>query len=250
MTRITITSKDAERMARSFNDLIGPKGLDRIRRKAVNTVGSSLRKQTRIIGPAVIGTSAAALSVQGKAASPGSDNPRYVLRMARKIPVARLKAKHRKIKRRSGRASLTLTLPGGDKIVFRSIHRDGASFRLLRAGPLPERGLGRHLHQRRAGIHEGRLSRAVPAAPEAPEKTSCKLSRKPSKTTCRRDAGVDPNCRDRRGAGAAAVRNLCFSRRHRHVGAPRMGRRIRPTAANRRAGDSGGVSWWRAVRRY
>ena len=142
MTGITITSKDAERIVRSFSELIGPKGLDRIRRKAVNAVGSSLRKQTRIIGPVVIGTSAAALSVQGKAAAPGSDNPRYALRMARKIPVAKLKASHRKIKRRRGRASLTLTLPGGDKIVFRSIHRDGASFRLLRAGPLPERALG------------------------------------------------------------------------------------------------------------
>ena len=142
MTRITITSKDAERIAKSFNDLIGPKGLDRIRRKAVNTVGSSLRKQTRIIAPVVIGTSALALAVQGRAASSGSDNSRYVLRMARKIPVAKLKAKNRKITRRSGRASLTLTLPGGNKIVFRSIHRDGASFRLLRAGPLPERGIG------------------------------------------------------------------------------------------------------------
>ena len=142
MTGITITSKDAERIARSFKDLIGPRGLDRIRRKAVNAVGSSLRKKTRIIGPVVIGTSAAALSVQGKAAAPGSNNPRYVLRMARKIPVAKLKAKHRKIKRRRGLASLTLTLPGGNKIAFRSIHRDGASFRLLRAGPLPERALG------------------------------------------------------------------------------------------------------------
>ena len=142
MTSIQITSKDAERLAKSFSDLIGPRGLDRIRRKAVNAVGSSLRKQTRIIGPVVIGTSAAALSVQGKAASPGSDNPRYVLRMARKIPAAKLKAKHRKIKRRRGRASLTLTLPGGNKIAFRSIHRDGASFRLLQAGPLPERALG------------------------------------------------------------------------------------------------------------
>ena len=142
MTGITITSKDAERIARSFNHLVGPKGLNAIRRRAVNTVGSSLRKQTRIIAPAIIGTSAAALAVQGKAASPGSDNPRYVLRMARKIPVAKLKASHRKITRRRGRASLKLTLPGGDKIAFSSIHRDGASFRLLRAGPLPERALG------------------------------------------------------------------------------------------------------------
>ena len=156
MTRITISSPDAERIARSFNDLIGPKGLHRIRRKAVNTVGSSLRKQTRIIAPVVIGTSAAALSVQGKAAGPGSDNPRYVLRMARKIPVAKMKAKHRKIKRRRGRASLTLTLPGGNKIVFRSIHRDGASFRLLRAGPLPERALaGVYTNARAAFTRDG-----------------------------------------------------------------------------------------------
>ena len=142
MTGITITSKDAEKLARSFADLVSPKGLDQIRRRAVNTVGSSLRKQTRIIGPALIGTTATALRVQGKAASPGSDNPRYVLRMAGKIPVAKMKASHRKITRRRGRASLTLTLPGGDKIAFRSIHRDGKSFRLLQAGPLPERGLG------------------------------------------------------------------------------------------------------------
>ena len=142
MTRITVTSEGAERLAKSFADLIGPKGLNRIRRKAVNAVGSSVRKQTRSIGPTLIGTTAAALAVQGKAASPGSDNPRYVLRMAGKIPVSRMKASHRKITRRGGRASLKLTLPGGDKIAFRSIHRDGASFKLLRAGPLPERDLG------------------------------------------------------------------------------------------------------------
>ena len=53
-----------------------------------------------------------------------------------------MKADKRKIARRRGRASLTLTLPGGDKIAFRSIHRDGASFRLLRAGPFAERALG------------------------------------------------------------------------------------------------------------
>ena len=57
MTGITITSKDAERIARSFNDLIGPKGLDRIRRKAVNEVGSELRKKTRSLAGVVFGTS-------------------------------------------------------------------------------------------------------------------------------------------------------------------------------------------------
>ena len=63
--------------------------------------------------------------------------------MAARIPVARLKASHRKISRRGGRKQLTLDLPGeAPKIVFRSVHREGARFRLLKAGPLPERGLG------------------------------------------------------------------------------------------------------------
>ena len=196
MTSIQITSKDAERLAKSFSDLIGPRGLDRIRRKAVNAVGSSLRKQTRIIGPVVIGTSAAALSVQGKAAGPGSDNPRYVLRMARKIHVAKLKAKHRKIKRRRGRASLTLTLPGGKKIAFRLIHRDGAIFRLRQAGRFPSAPWAASTQTPR-----GRSPRkAIPSCTsyaEAPKKTLCKPSRKPSKTTWRRDEGDDPNCRNR-----------------------------------------------------
>ena len=150
MTGITITSADAKRIARMFGELISakgrqsvsPKSLTAIQRRAVNKVGSSLRKQTRVIAPPLFGTSAAALQVQGKAARPGADKPRYVLRMARKIPVARMKASHRKITRRRGKASLTLTLPGGDKIVFRSVHRVGRSFKLLQAGPLPERALG------------------------------------------------------------------------------------------------------------
>ena len=142
MTRIEITSKDAERLAKSFTDLIGPKGLLRIRRKAVNEIGSGVRKETRVIGPVVIGTSAAALMVRGTAASPGSDNPKYSLRMAAKIPVEKLKASKRKITRRRGKSSLRLTLPGGDKISFRSIARVDGRFRLLKAGPLAERSLG------------------------------------------------------------------------------------------------------------
>ena len=142
MSRITITSRDAERIARSFNDLIKPTGLNRIRRLAVGKVGSQARKQTRAVLPGIIGTSAAALSIVGKAPAPGSDNPSYKLRFAARIPVARLKAKRRRITRRRGIASLALTLPGGKTVRFKSVHREGARFRLLRAGPLPERTLG------------------------------------------------------------------------------------------------------------
>ena len=95
MATITISSRDAERIAKSFSDLIGPKGLDRIRRKAVNEIGSTVRKETRAIGPAIFNTSAAALSIQGRAAAPGSTDPAYKLYMATRIPVAKLKAKAR-----------------------------------------------------------------------------------------------------------------------------------------------------------
>ena len=142
MTGITITSRDAERIARSFNGLIGPKGLGRIRRKAVNEVGSKIRKETRSLAGIVFGTSAAALSVQGKAASPGSTNPAYRLKIAAKIPIAKLKAKHRKVTRGSGRTALVIDTPSDPPIRFRSIRREGAKFILERAGPLPGRGVG------------------------------------------------------------------------------------------------------------
>ena len=142
MSAIIVSSKDAERIARSFRDLIGPKGLNAIRRRAVNAVGSKVRKQTRIIGPAVIGTSAAALSVQGKAASPGSTDPAYKLRFASKIPIAKLKAKHRKVTTKSGKKSLVIDTPNDPAIRFRSIRREGPKFILLKAGPLVERPVG------------------------------------------------------------------------------------------------------------
>ena len=177
MSRIEITSRDAEKVARAFSDLISAKGLNRIRRKAVNTVGATVRKQTRVILPPVIGTSAAALMVQGRAAQPGSAAPAYRLRMARKVPVSKLKAANRRITRRRGRKALQLTLPGGDKIVFRSIHREGKRFTLLRAGPLRARGVGGiYVNAARAFTDEGydelrgvrrRAERELPAVVEA-----------------------------------------------------------------------------------
>ena len=142
MTKITVTSKDAERIAVFFNDLISAKGLTRIRRKAVNEVGSKVRKETKSLAGVVFGTSAAALSVQGKAAAPSSADPAYRLRMASKIPVTKLKAKHRKISRSRGRTSLVIDTPTDDAIRFRSVRREGSRIILQRAGPLPERGLG------------------------------------------------------------------------------------------------------------
>ena len=138
---VTVSSKDAERIARSLKGLIGPKGLDRIRRKAVNEIGARIRKETRIIAPEIFGTSNAALQIKGKAAAPGSDNPAYKLWLARKIPVEKLRAKHRKISRVSGRKSLVIDTPADDPILFRSVRREGGRIVLNRAGPLPERFL-------------------------------------------------------------------------------------------------------------
>ena len=142
MSLITITSKDAEKLAKSFAGLVGPKGMDRIRRVAVNRVGAGLRKETRSIAPSIYGTTAAALSLQGRAATPGSSDPIYRLRMARSIPISKLKAKHRKARRSGGKMSLTINTPATRAIKFSSVERIGKAFKLLRAGPLPERFVG------------------------------------------------------------------------------------------------------------
>ena len=152
---ITVSSPDAERIARSFNALISVKGLQAIRRRAVNAVGSEVRKETRSLAGVVFGTSASALMVRGKAASPGSTDPAYRLRMARKIPVAKLKAKHRKISRGSGRTALVIDTPTDDAIRFRSVRREGARFILLAAGRAAR------AQRRRRFCERGRSVRAV-----------------------------------------------------------------------------------------
>ena len=139
---IVITSKDAERIAKTFAAMVGPKGLARMRRKAVNSVGSDLRRGLRTQGPPMFGTSQAALSVRGKAAGPGQSDPAYRLRMARAIPVARLRAKHRRIEKKAGRQSLTIKTPATKAIRFGSVERVARAFKLFAAGPLPERFIG------------------------------------------------------------------------------------------------------------
>ena len=138
MARIVISSRDAERIAKSFNGLIGRDGLQRIRRKAVNEQGASIRKAARNIAPVLYGTAAANLKIQGSAASPGSDNPKYSLRMASGFPVGRLRAPLRKV----SQGGLTISPPHQGAQRFRAVERIGRAFRLLPAGPLRERFLG------------------------------------------------------------------------------------------------------------
>ena len=143
MAAITITSKDAERIAKTFASLVGPKGLTRLRRKAVNSVGADLRRGLLAEGPTLYGTSQAALSVRGKAAGPGASDPNYKLRMARAIQVSRLKAKNRRIEKKAGRKSLTIKTPATARAIrFGSIERVARAFKLFAAGPLAERYIG------------------------------------------------------------------------------------------------------------
>ena len=142
MAKITISSPDAERIARQFSDLISAKGLLAIRRRAVNKIGAGLRKDAKAIAPALYGASATALSIQGKAAAPGDTDPAYRLRMATSIPISRLKATHRKARREDGRLTLTIDTPATSPIFFRATQRVGRAFKLLKAGALPERFVG------------------------------------------------------------------------------------------------------------
>ena len=174
---LEISSRDAERIARRFNDLIKPKGLTAIRRRAVTDVGAGLRKDFRAIGPALYGTSAAALSIQGKAPAPGDENPAYRLRMASSFPVGKLRASLRKVTREGERRSLTLTPPHQGAQRFARVEREGRAFRLLAAGSLAERFLGGvSTRARRAFADEGEgglpelaslRKRAEAALPEA-----------------------------------------------------------------------------------
>ena len=68
-------ANDAEKVAKSFASLISKKGLQAIRRRAVNKIGSGLRKDAKALAPEIFGTSAAALSIQGKAAGAGRHRP-------------------------------------------------------------------------------------------------------------------------------------------------------------------------------
>ena len=138
MALVTVSSRDAERIAAAFNGLISRKGLTAISRRSVNAVGSDLRKAARVLAPAAYGTSAASLKIQGKAASPSADNPEYRLRMAAGFPVGKLRAALRQM---SG-GELTIRPPHQGTQRFRAVERVGRAFRLVAAGPLPARFLG------------------------------------------------------------------------------------------------------------
>ena len=139
MTGIVISSRDAERIAKSFADLVSPRGLQAIRRRAVNTEGATIRKGMRAVAAPLYGTSTAALQIQGRAAAHGSDNPTYKLRMARNFPVGKLRASLRKVTRGG---ELTIRPPHQGAQRFRAVERVGRAIKLLAVGTLRARFLG------------------------------------------------------------------------------------------------------------
>ena len=146
MTAITISSADAERIARQFSALISAKGLQRIRRVAINQIGAGLRRNTKAIAPPIYGTTAAALMVQGTAAKPGSDDPRYVLRMARSISIGRLRAANRKTRRQWRQVVADRQHPGNlaDPLSRDRARRPGVQAIEGRAAPRAFRRRSRH----------------------------------------------------------------------------------------------------------
>ena len=118
------------------------RGLLAVRRRAVNR---SVPPSERASGSWQVQSSARLrrrYRFRGRPHGRERPTPAYRLRFARRIPLARLKAKYRKVSRKRGRQSLTVDLPTARPIRFRSVQRDGRAFRLLKAGELPERFAG------------------------------------------------------------------------------------------------------------
>ena len=141
MAGIIIRSDEAARIARTLGELAG-KGLQRIRRLAVNETGKRVRKKMRAVAPAAYGTSAAALRIQARAATPGADDPRYSIRFARRFPVGKLRAGYRPIRGRRGFRALVIRPPHVKAHTLGPAQKVGRAYKLLAAGEHPERWVG------------------------------------------------------------------------------------------------------------
>ena len=123
MSRVTITAIDAELLARK----IGGAAAARVRRKAVNEAGKGARKDLPPLIAEAYSTSRAGVGAKGRAASPGSEDPIYTLRLNRKIRLAKLKASARTFKARRSEREGTLTIAQGPsgRDRFRALRGEG-----------------------------------------------------------------------------------------------------------------------------
>ena len=157
---VEIYAPNASAVARVFDTKRTLKALIR----AANMQGKALRKELPQILAEEVGTSKAALHPRGKAAHTSQTEPAYRLRIGRRIPVSKLKANKRKLKK-AGRGAaigqLILGQPSG-KTVFSRVRTEGTGrqrrFILEAVEGLPERAVG--------GITLSRDLRHIPRARE------------------------------------------------------------------------------------
>ena len=142
---LQITTDDAERVALALGEAMSKT----VRRRAVNAVGKDLRRRLPAVLAAEVPTTRRALHPRGRGASPGQEDPFYVLRLNRRIRLADIKAKSRRFKRTRrgspiGRLALDVPMGNRRKVIrFRRAEQIGRGiFKLLEAGPLSERLAG------------------------------------------------------------------------------------------------------------
>lgn len=144
--RIEITADEANLIAARLGRTMEL----RTRRKAVNEAGASARRDLVPMLAALYSTSRAGIGGRGKAAAPGSDDPRYVLRVNRQIRLGKLKAAARRFAKGRGPHALGL-------LAVKQPQPSGAPGRdLFRARKGEERGefilpARRGLRKRKAG---------------------------------------------------------------------------------------------------
>ena len=164
--RVEITAPEAARLAARLGKAMSK----RTRRAAVNEVGKGVRKDLPALIAEAYSTSRAAVGARGKAAAPGSEDPRYTLRLRRKIRLSRLKPGARKFQTRRSEREGLLTLKQGPTKVSRFRARKGEArgeFILPGRPGRRERRLGGvpiSLHRGAIGRRRERIGRDVTEA--------------------------------------------------------------------------------------
>lgn len=93
---------EVEYNSRTVERALGEVMSARVRRKAVAEAGSSARKDLIPMIAEIYGTSRAGLGARAKSPAPGSRDPMYVIRMNRRLRLAKLKAGNRRFTRKRG----------------------------------------------------------------------------------------------------------------------------------------------------
>ena len=140
---VTVHAPNSSAIARVFD----PKRTLRALIKATNMTGIDLRKEIPTILAEEVQTSRAALQPKAKAAHSSQRDPAYTLRIARRIPLNKLKPSARLFKRRRGKPGgrLILRQADGSRDIFNafSIGKGrNRRLKLVETSSLPERFIG------------------------------------------------------------------------------------------------------------